>query len=84
MLNFHRRLDHDWQAKRREVNYSLFGNAQGNTAPCDTRGKGTNKISSAERWYMLYYQEELCRRAREPYNERLHAVSWLRSEEVGA
>lgn len=37
MSQYHRHLDHDWQAARRETNYALFGNSAGRTV--DSRGR---------------------------------------------
>ena len=87
MSLYHRHLDHDWQAARRETNYALFGNARGDMKPSREHNWSgpvpTKDDNRAERWRVKYICESVAReRGVKSFNQRKMDLAWLRYKEL--
>ena len=79
MSQYHRHLDHDWQAARRETNYALFGNSRGRTVAKDTNWC-IPRMTDAERraeWWRIKHCIATVKR-----EYRAASLTWLRYKEL--
>ena len=82
MSQYHRHLDHDYQAARRETNYALFGNTRGadTYTPRPNWGGASIAWKRMDRWWVKYaLQAPVVRLGR--HNQRKMDEAWLRYKE---
>jgi hypothetical protein len=81
MTIYHRHLDHDWQAARRETNFALFGNSRGEMVASDNNWG--NRLEQNAAYYALWRRNlrrlklNQCADA----TGREYALAWLRYTE---
>ncbi len=88
MTIYHRHLDHDWQAARRETNYALFGNARGDTVA--TNSNWCSPIATKEQRRAEWWRIKYCMAVtgfssmKHKAGARAASVAWLRYKELEA